>query len=384
MTAGLRREGLTGDDRVRVGVGIRLNRIVANRSGAPAGGLLASPGLTAVWIVLVALTVLEAVNELLHLGGPAQLYEVWVHDLVLALASVLVVARAVAVPAHRRAWSCFGAGMVTWTLGTIAWSLAYSGSPDPPYPTFADVLWLLWYPAIVAGIVYLIRHRVPRFELHRWMDGIAVTMFVLVVGFALIVQPIATHSPQSVLATVVDFSYPVLDVLVIGAILGVYGLLGWRPDAMWLLIGLAVVTMAAADAAFAVQQARGVASDGHYDFVWTVGALAVALAAWVQEPDTGEWNRPVTGMRAIALALAAQALAIGIQIYAIFAEVGKSERVVTAVVLVVASVQIILTRPRPAGPSEGADMGTAGPPHRAGEVPTAAVDRQAHVTELSD
>lgn len=153
---------------------------------------------------------------------------------------------------------------------------------------------------------------------------------------------------------------------------------------MWLLIGLAVVTMAAADAAFAVQQARGVASDGHYDFVWTVGALAVALAAWVQEPDTGEWNRPVTGMRAIALALAAQALAIGIQIYAIFAEVGKSERVVTAVVLVVASVQIILTRPRPAGPSEGADMGTAGPPHRAGEVPTAAVDRQAHVTELSD
>ena len=48
----------------------------------------------------------------------------------------------------------------------------------------------------------------------------------------------------------------------------------------------------------------------------------------------------------IALALFAQALAIGIQIYAIFEEVGKSERVVTIVVLVVASVQIILTRPR--------------------------------------
>ncbi len=335
-------------------VGDRLNRIIANRSGGADGGLLASGGLTATWIVLVVLTVLEAVNELFHLGGPAQLYEVWIHDLVLALASVLVVARAVAVPAHRRAWSCFGAGMVTWTLGTIAWSLAYSGSPDPPYPTFADVLWLLWYPAIVAGIVYLIQHRVPQFELHRWMDGIAVTLLVLVAGFALIVQPIATHSSQSLLATAVDFSYPVLDVLVIGAILGVYGLLGWRPDAMWLLLGLAVVTMAAADAAFAVQQARGVASDGHYDFVWTVGALAVALAAWVRVPDIGDWHQPVTGMRAIALALAAQALAIGIQIYAVFAEVGKSERIVTAVVLVVASVQIILTRPRPErGPSEG-------------------------------
>ena len=54
----------------------------------------------------------------------------------------------------------------------------------------------------------------------------------------------------------------------------------------------------------------------------------------------------VVGMRAIALALFAQALAIFIQFYAIFREVGKSERVVTIVVLVVASVQIILTRPR--------------------------------------
>jgi hypothetical protein len=146
----------------------------------------------------------------------------------------------------------------------------------------------------------------------------------------------------------VDFSYPVFDVLMIGAILGVYGLLGWRPDAMWLLIGLAVATMAAADAAFAIQQARGVANDGHYAFVWTVGALAVALAAWVRAPDTAVEDRPVTGLRAIALALVAQALAIGIQIYAVFHEVGKSERIVTAVVLVVASVQIILTRPRAA------------------------------------
>ena len=51
-------------------------------------------------------------------------------------------------------------------------------------------------------------------------------------------------------------------------------------------------------------------------------------------------------MRAVALALFAQALAIGIQIYAVFREVGKSERIVTIVVLVVASVQIILTRPQ--------------------------------------
>ncbi len=300
----------------------------------------------------MVLIILEAVNELFGIGGPSQIYEVWLHDLVLAMAALVVLSRAVLVPTARRAWLAFGLAMGVWAVGTIAWSLAYGGRPDPPYPTFADVLWLLWYPAMVVGIVELIQGQVQRFELHRWMDGIAVTLLVLVAGFAIVVQPVASRTTQGLLATVVDFSYPVLDVLMVGAILGVYGLMSWRPDRVWLLIGFAVATMAVADAAFAVQEARGVANDGHYDFVWTVGALAIALAAWVPTPGPEAGSVRPTGMRAIALALVAQALAIGIQIYAIFGEVGKSERVVTVVVLVVASVQIILTRPRaePAAP----------------------------------
>jgi hypothetical protein len=115
--------------------------------------------------------------------------------------------------------------------------------------------------------------------------------------------------------------------------------------------------IAAGDAVFAVSAAQGFVNDGHYEFIWTVGALMIAAAAWDQRPaGPGEPSR-VTGLRAIALALMAQGLAIGIQIYAIFHEIGVSERVVTVIVLVVATVQIILTRPRadqsePAIPAE--------------------------------
>jgi hypothetical protein len=55
----------------------------------------------------------------------------------------------------------------------------------------------------------------------------------------------------------------------------------------------------------------------------------------------------VTGLRAVILLLVAQAIAAGIQIYAIFGELARSERVVTLAVLVVTSVQIFLNRPRP-------------------------------------
>ena len=314
-------------------------------------------GLNWVWAVLIILMTLEAVNELFGIGGPPSLYELWFHDAVLAAAAVLILARAVYEPATRRAWLAFGLAMALWCVGTILWSLVYGGQTDPPYPSFADVFWLLWYPLIAAGIVALIRVRIPHFELHRWMDGLAIALVVLAAGFALVFQPLADHAHGGTLATVVDFSYPVLDVVIMGSIIGVYGLLGWRPDRMWILIGAGVLMTTVADAAFAVQEARGVADSGTYDFVWTLGAVLIAYAAWTQSPRGRAHVERPTGLRAVALPLVASAIAAGIQIYALFEPIGNSERIGTVAVLVVSSVQIILTRPR-AGPPVAAEPAT--------------------------
>src|SRR3984957_38931 len=311
-----------------------LRRALPGRKVDLEGELLTVPlPLTFVWLLLGVLTVLEAINDLFGLG-PDWIFDNWIHNVVLGACAALVLARAAFEPVARKAWLAIGSALLLWFVGGAAWDVAYAGNLHPPYPSFADIPWLAWYPLIALGIFYLIRVRVPQFELHRWMDGIAVTLLVLAVGFALVIQPATQHKTIGTLATFVAFLYPVLDVLLIGAILGVYGLLGWRPDTTWILLGLGVVSTSVADAVFAVQEAeaRAVVSSNSYNFIWTAGALFLALA--------------VVGMRAIALALFAQALAIGIQLYAIFREVGKSERVVTIVVLVVASVQIILTRPR--------------------------------------
>jgi hypothetical protein len=325
-----------------------LRRALPGRQVDAEGELLSVPiPLTFVWLVLGVLTVLEAINDIFNTAGPDWLWDNWIHNAILGVCAALVLARAAFEPIARKAWLAFGLALLLWFIGSVAWAVVYAGNPDPPYPSFADVFWLGWYPLLAIGIFFLIRVRVPMFELHRWMDGIAVTLLVLAVGFALVIQPATEHKTIGSLATFVVFLYPVLDVLLIGAVLGVYGLMGWRPDTMWILIGLAIVSTSIADAVFAVQEAeaRAVVSANNYNFIWTAGALLIALAAWVRAPEAEE-PQMVVGMRAVALALFAQALAIGIQIYAIFREVGKSERVVTIVVLVVASVQIILTRPR--------------------------------------
>jgi hypothetical protein len=199
---------------------------------------------------------------------------------------------------------------------------------------------------MAAGIALLIRMHVQRFELNRWMDGIAVALLVLAGGFAIVLEPVANETLQGTAATLVDFSYPVLDLLLIGGILGVYGLLGWRPDGMWILLGIGVLAVTLADSAFAIQEAHGLADDRPYDFVWTIGAVLIACAAWVTPSYRGKAQREVTGIRAIALVLVAQAVAAGIQIYAFFGDLGKSERIITLLVLAVTSVQIVLARPR--------------------------------------
>ena len=56
--------------------------------------------------------------------------------------------------------------------------------------------------------------------------------------------------------------------------------------------------------------------------------MLIAYASWQPHPGRLE-PRQVTGWAAIALPLAAQALAAGIQVYGFFHEIPRSERVLT-------------------------------------------------------
>jgi diguanylate cyclase len=300
-----------------------------------------------IWAALILLLVVEAVAEISGIGGPRSVYAGWIQNGLFAASAAVILARALYVPTDRAAWLAIGLATVSWLIGSVGWSLAYGGRANPPFPTFADIFWLLWYPLMAFGLFRLIQSRLQKFSWHRWMDGVAVMLVVLTAGVALIIEPAADAGVQGPMASIIDFSYPVLDVIMIGAIIGVYGLLGWRPDRMWILLGSGIVLMAIADSVYAVQEVGGVAGDTRYSFLWTTGAVVIAYAAWVRVPGVRNAPVEITGLRAVALPLIAQALAVAIQLYAFFGEVARGERLVTVAVLVVSSIQIILTRPRP-------------------------------------
>jgi hypothetical protein len=310
--------------------------------------VLRPPPIGVIWPVLALVVALYAAHGSLGLGGRGAdgLFNYWINDGLLWCAAIACFAGASRASRSRAAWLLVALALASWALGSTIWSIRFGSAAAPPQTSISDVFWLAWYPLIVAALVLLIRDRIPGFQLDRWVDGVTAMLLVATAWVALFLAPVAEHSSASGLAIVLNFAYPLGDAVLVGAVLGLFVLMDWRPGRMWLALGIGLVAIGVADAISSVQALEHTHDRGIYDAAWAGAAVLVAYAAWQPYPGRLE-RREVTGWRAIALAVAAQLLAISIQIYAFFHEVARGERIMTVIVLLLATTQIVVSRPRP-------------------------------------
>ncbi len=309
------------------------------------------PGwLRVAWIALAVVAAVLAVHGITGFGDERMhdFLANWVSNLAVWFGALVCLMGAARAERSRGAWFLIGAALVAWAIGDTLWSLR--GDPLE-LASISDVFWLAWYPLLMAALVLLVRDRVPTFELHRWIDGVVVMLLVATPWVALFLQPAAQHSNASTFGEAVDFAYPIGDAILVGATLGVIALMGWRPGRMWIVLSAGFVALAIADAIYSVDALGHSYSDKTtFDAVWLLGIALIAYAAWLPHPGQLE-PVTVTGWRAIALPVSAQVLALALQVYALFFDVPRSERIFTIVVLLIATVQVIVTRPRPAPPA---------------------------------
>jgi hypothetical protein len=298
------------------------------------------------FVGLAALVIGLAVHGLVGLGGEGihTVLDEWLSCAAEGLAAVLCAIAAFRFERNRAAWLLVAVAMALWTIGDVIWALR--GDPVAT-ATISDVFWLAWYPLIVAALVLLVRDRVPKFELHRWIDGVIVMLVVVTPWVALFLEPAASHSNTTAVVDVVDFAYPLGDAIIVGAMLGVLALMGWRAGPMWLALVCGFSALGLADAVYSVDAlGHSYSSDTVFDALWLGGMVMIAYAAWLPHPGRLD-PVEVYGWRAIALPLAAQGFALALQIYGLFTHVPLGERVLTIVVLIIAMVQIVVSRPRP-------------------------------------
>jgi diguanylate cyclase (GGDEF)-like protein len=236
---------------------------------------------------LTALTGLALLAYLLHvvfgLGSPGLdgFFQNWVYCGLTFAAGTACVIRAAAVREERAAWLVMGIGLFAWTAGEVVFSSFVVGDPNRSYPAVSDVLQLGFYPASYAALLLLARSRTDTFRSSLWLDGAIAALTVAALIATLAFDPILEATSGGTTQIAVNLAYPAGDLLLVGLVVTVFGLNGWRLDPVWLLLGGGLALTAVADGLYLVQNAEGTYVPGSaVELAWPASALLVAVAAW--------------------------------------------------------------------------------------------------------
>lgn len=230
---------------------------------------------------------------------------------VMLAAAALCLSRAVTERSERAAWGLLGAALVLSALGEI-WFFAFLADHEvTPIPSVSDAFILAFYPASYAGLVLLVRGRVHRFETSLWLDGAIGALAVGSLAVALLLSPVLGSTGRGVAEVATSLAYPVGDLLLLALVIGVFALTGWRPGAVWGLLGAGLAGLALADILFLWLDTRNTYVEGSLlDALWPASALAMGYAAW--RPPARQTTIRLEGRRVHVAPAAFALIALGV------------------------------------------------------------------------
>ena len=119
-------------------------------------------------------------------------------------------------PARKLSWLLLAAANLSFTAGQVSFLVATNVLHRPmPFPSFADVLYLAFYPLAAAGLIIFIWARTPDGDRRSVIDALTLTVGLALLSWMYLILPYV-HSPQlSWLQKAVAIGYPLGDVLVL-------------------------------------------------------------------------------------------------------------------------------------------------------------------------
>ncbi len=223
-----------------------------------------------------------AVHSLLGLGGHRldDLFENWVFNGLLFVGAALCLLRAAWSKLERGAWTALGVGLTCWGLGEVLYTLDPTQVIDSPFPSTSDFLWLVFYPAAFVTLGLLVRARVRHFYPSLWLDGIVGALLVAALASQFILPAIVSATGGSLASIVGDLIYPLGDLLLVGFVIGVVAITGWRPGLILSTVAIGLVLGAVADTLSLYWSASGHGESSFFDSLWPASAVVLGWAAW--------------------------------------------------------------------------------------------------------
>jgi diguanylate cyclase (GGDEF)-like protein/PAS domain S-box-containing protein len=251
-------------------------------------------------------------------------------------------------PKARVAWMLFVLGQFLYFAGDLyTYSYPKLLGADVGFPSLGDAIYLTVYPALVAGLLLLVRRRNPGGDRAAVIDSLILTVGFALLSWVFLVAPNVHLSGLSPLAKGVSAAYPLGDILLLAAAIRLAVDQGKRAPAFYLLVG-SIVSLLSIDSAYTYallvngynhQLSFDVGWIAYY-ILWGAAALHPSMRS-LEEPAVDSRTR-LTPLRLGLLALACL-IAPGIR----FAEEFGNADVL--VVIVASAVLFLLVVSRMAG-----------------------------------
>ena len=212
-------------------------------------------------------------------------------------------------PSRKAPWLLLALAQTSFAAGQVSFLLAQAIGTQLPFPSFADLLYLLTYPLYAAGLLIFIRWRTPDRDRRSLIDALTLTAGLALLSWIYLVLPYVHNPALTWLQKCVAIAYPLGDVLVLAMIARLLAP-GTAQARCIQLLTLGILGLLASDVSFGLLQLNGSFHNGTVvDLGWAVFYAAWGAAAL--HPTMTELTEPVTRqyaevspMRLIVLMLA--------------------------------------------------------------------------------
>ena len=185
----------------------------------------------------------------------------------------------------RKAWIMIAAAMLFNTLGDLSWSVIEFVLHQNPFPSVADIGYLMFYPLFALGIFLLPEVPFsPREKIKILLDAAIVIVSVTLVFWVLLIAPIVVSIEVFNLESAVLLAYPVMDLLLFVALIELlFRKLDSREQGPIIILALSSAILILTDAIFSIQTQQGTFVSGSLlDSGWVVSYLLMGLAGILQ------------------------------------------------------------------------------------------------------
>lgn len=174
---------------------------------------------------------------------------------------------------NRTLWLGMMLGWILWTIAEIWWGLSSYLNQELPYPSMADVFWLLGFIPMYTALIIRLRS-LPKIENPASRFGFWL-LSVISIGltiFFVVVPVLQSYDSSDALASILSIFYPMADLVLLILVLFIFfnfqkGIRG----SSWLWLSLGFILLVLSDMIFAYADSNGIYyPDGQANLISTM------------------------------------------------------------------------------------------------------------------